>query len=104
MLIRPANSFTTNNPEEGVMREEKLLTIERYGSARRVFITVGDDRAIPVGFQRHMIAQSPGIEVEGIATGGADHMAMISQPEELVELLVRIADGGRASKMNVLIV
>uniref|UniRef100_A0ACD5TGV6 Uncharacterized protein n=1 Tax=Avena sativa TaxID=4498 RepID=A0ACD5TGV6_AVESA len=93
MLIRPANSFTTNNSEEVVMRDENLLTAGRYGSARRVYVTVEDDRAIPVGFQRRMIAQSPDIEVEGIAAGGADHMVMISRAEELAELLVRIAGG-----------
>lgn len=90
MLIRPANAFTTNNSDEAVMRDEGLLTAERYGSARRVFVIVEDDRALPMGFQRHMIAQSPGVEVE-TAAGGADHMAMLSRPEELVELLVRIA-------------
>uniref|UniRef100_A0ACD5TGX0 Uncharacterized protein n=1 Tax=Avena sativa TaxID=4498 RepID=A0ACD5TGX0_AVESA len=43
MLVRPANSFTTNNPEEGVMRDENLLTMGRYGSARRVYVMVEDD-------------------------------------------------------------
>uniref|UniRef100_A0ACD5TAD6 Uncharacterized protein n=1 Tax=Avena sativa TaxID=4498 RepID=A0ACD5TAD6_AVESA len=103
MLIKPANSFTTNNSEEVVMRDENLLTAGRYGSVRRVYVTVEHDRAIPVGFQRRMIAQSPGIEVEGIAAGGADHMVMISRSEDLAELLVRIAGGRgtvRASKAN----
>ncbi|KQK06632.1 probable esterase PIR7A [Brachypodium distachyon] len=92
-LIRPANSFTTNNSKETVMRDENLLTAKRYGSASRVFVTVEDDRALPVGFQRRMTAQSPDVQVEGMAAGGADHMAMLSRPEELAELLVRIAGG-----------
>uniref|UniRef100_A0ACD5U398 Uncharacterized protein n=1 Tax=Avena sativa TaxID=4498 RepID=A0ACD5U398_AVESA len=93
MLIRPANSFTTNNSKAVVMRDENLLTAGRYGSARRVYVTVEDDHAIPVGFQHRMIAESPAVEVEGIAAGGADHMVMISRAEELAELLVRIAGG-----------
>lgn len=92
-LIRPANSFTTNNSKETVMRDENLLTAKRYGSASRVFVTVEDDRALPVGFQRRMTAQSPDVQVEGMAAGGADHMAMLSRPEELAEVLVRIAGG-----------
>ncbi|TVU19089.1 hypothetical protein EJB05_35221, partial [Eragrostis curvula] len=90
MLIRPANTFTTNNPDEVTMRDAKLLTEERYGSARRVFVVVEEDRGIPAEFQRRMVAQSPGVEVEEIS--GADHMVMLSRPQELVELLVRIAN------------
>ncbi|RLN29682.1 putative esterase PIR7A [Panicum miliaceum] len=91
MLIKPAaNAFTTGNPDEVVMRDVKLLTVERYGSARRVFVVVEDDHGIPVEFQRRMVAHSPSVEVEEIA--GADHMAMLSRPEELVELLIRIAN------------
>ncbi|CAL5094600.1 unnamed protein product [Urochloa decumbens] len=88
--LEPANAFTTGNPDEVVMRDAKLLTEERYGSARRVFVVVQDDQAIPAEFQHRMVAQSPGIQVEEIA--GADHMAMLSQPEKLVELLTRIAN------------
>ncbi|KAL6619368.1 hypothetical protein ACP70R_034507 [Stipagrostis hirtigluma subsp. patula] len=87
-LIRPANRFN----EDPLMREEKLLTEEGYGSARRMFVVVEDDLGIPAEFQRRMIAQSPGVEVEEMAAGGADHMPMLSRPEELVELLLRIAN------------
>ncbi|KAG2619722.1 hypothetical protein PVAP13_3NG131600 [Panicum virgatum] len=38
MLIKPANAFTTGNPDEVLMRDAKLLTEERYGSVRRVFL------------------------------------------------------------------
>lgn len=90
MLIKPANAFTTGNPDEVVMRDEKLLTEDGYGSARRVFVVVKEDRGIPAEFQRRMVAQSPGVEVREIT--GADHMAMLSLPVELVQLLIRIAD------------
>ncbi|CAN6360349.1 unnamed protein product [Urochloa humidicola] len=93
MLIKPANAFTTGNPDEVVMRDAKLLTEQRYGSARRVFVVAEDDHGIPAEFQRRMVAQSPGIQVEQIA--GADHMAMLSRPEILVELLTRIASNGK---------
>ncbi|KAG0517822.1 hypothetical protein BDA96_09G122400 [Sorghum bicolor] len=92
MLIKPANAFSTGNPDdEAVTRDEKLLTEEGYGSARRVFVVVEEDRAIPAEFQRRMVAQSPGVEVRTEITG-ADHMAMLSRPVELVQLLVSIAD------------
>ncbi|GJN14193.1 hypothetical protein PR202_gb00984 [Eleusine coracana subsp. coracana] len=87
-LVRPANRFN----DDALMRDEKLLTEKGYGSVRRVFVLVEDDLGIPAEFQRHMIAQSPGVEVETMAAGGADHMAMLSQPQELADLLVRIAD------------
>uniref|UniRef100_A0A0E0L1R5 AB hydrolase-1 domain-containing protein n=1 Tax=Oryza punctata TaxID=4537 RepID=A0A0E0L1R5_ORYPU len=85
-LIRPTNKFTG----DVLMRDPRLLTEERYGSRRRVFVVVEDDRGIPAEFQRRMVAQSPGVEVVDFA--GADHMAMISSPAKLAELLVRIAD------------
>nr|XP_015638853.2 probable esterase PIR7A [Oryza sativa Japonica Group] len=84
-LIRPANRFTG----DALMRDAGLLTKERYGSTRRVFVVVEDDHAIPVEFQRRMVAENPGVEVVDIA--GADHMAMISKPAKLADLLVRIA-------------
>lgn len=87
-LVRPANRFN----EDELMRDDKLLTEKGYGSVRRVFVVVEDDLGIPAEFQRLMIAQSPGVEVEGMATGGADHMAMLSQPQELADLLARIAN------------
>ncbi|TVU19095.1 hypothetical protein EJB05_35228, partial [Eragrostis curvula] len=85
-LVQPANRFN----EDSLMRDEKVLTETGYGSTRRVFVVIEDDFGIPVEFQRRMVAQSPGVEVEEIA--GADHMVMLSRPQELVELLVRIAN------------
>lgn len=88
-LIRPANRFN----EGPLMKDEKLLTESGYGSVRRVFVVVEDDLAIPAEFQRRMIALSPaGVEVEAMAAGGVDHMAMLSRPEELAQRLIRIAD------------
>ena len=79
-LIRPANRFN----EDALMTDEKLLTEAGYGSARRVFVVVEDDLGIPAEFQRRMVAQSPGVGVRVIT--GADHMAMLSRPLELVQL------------------
>ncbi|TVU19100.1 hypothetical protein EJB05_35233, partial [Eragrostis curvula] len=47
-LIQPANRFN----DDTLMRDEKLLTEEGYGSARRVFVVVEDDLGIPAEFQR----------------------------------------------------
>ncbi|CAN6328504.1 unnamed protein product [Urochloa humidicola] len=87
-LFRPANRFN----EDALMRDEKLLTEGGYGSVRRVFVVVEDDLGISAEFQRRTISLSPGVEEEAMAAGGADHMAMLSGPEELVEILVRIAN------------
>jgi hypothetical protein len=86
-LVRLANRFI----EDALMRDEKLLTEEGYGSVRRVFVLVEDDLGLPTEFQKRMVAQSPGVVVVE-AMAAADHMAMLSRPRELVELLVRIAN------------
>ncbi|KAF0926165.1 hypothetical protein E2562_022003 [Oryza meyeriana var. granulata] len=85
-LIRPANRFTG----DALVRDAGLLTEKKYGSTRRVFVLVEDDRGIPAEFQRRMVAHSPGVQTVDLA--GADHMAMISSPAKLTNLLVRIAD------------
>jgi len=51
---------------------------------------VEEDHGIPAEFQRRMVAQSPGVEVNEITR--ADHMAMLSRALELVQLLIRTAD------------
>ena len=62
----------------------------RYGSVRKVFIVCKDDHAIAEGFQRWMIENYPVEEVKEI--DGADHMAMLSTPDELVQCLADIAE------------
>ncbi|KAL5202101.1 hypothetical protein ABZP36_013053 [Zizania latifolia] len=85
-LIRPVNRFAG----DAVMRDAGLLTRERYGSARRVVVIVEDDLGVPAEFQRRMASRSDGVEVVELA--GADHMAMISRPAMVADLLIRIAN------------
>ncbi|ONM37249.1 salicylic acid-binding protein 2 [Zea mays] len=62
---------------------------ERYGSVRRVYVVCTEDYAIVEGFQRWMVDNSPVDEVKEIA---ADHVVMLSRPDELVRCLTDIAD------------
>uniref|UniRef100_A0ACD5XFA2 Uncharacterized protein n=1 Tax=Avena sativa TaxID=4498 RepID=A0ACD5XFA2_AVESA len=86
MLVRPGSQFV----DDPIMKDETLLTEANYGSVKKVFVVVKADAAMSEGFQRWMVELSPGTEAEEIA--GADHMAMLSRPRELCDVLLRIAD------------
>lgn len=73
----------------GDLLRDGIVTEDKYGSARRVFIVCKEDLAMTEGFQRWMIEASPGAEVEEIE--GADHMVMLSKPADLCKLLLEIA-------------
>ncbi|KAG2601266.1 salicylic acid-binding protein 2-like [Panicum virgatum] len=60
-----------------------------YGSVRRVYVVCSEDYAIVEGFQRWMVENNPVEEVREIA---ADHLVMLSRPEELARCLADIAD------------
>ncbi|XP_020152801.1 salicylic acid-binding protein 2 [Aegilops tauschii subsp. strangulata] len=64
-------------------------TEARYGSVRKVFIVLKDDNAIFEGFQRWMVQNYPVDEVREIH--GADHMALLSTPDELARCLADVA-------------
>ncbi|XP_044376642.1 salicylic acid-binding protein 2 [Triticum aestivum] len=64
-------------------------TEARYGSVRKVFIVLKDDNAFFEGFQRWMVQNYPVDEVREIH--GADHMALLSTPDELARCLADIA-------------
>ncbi|KAL2522851.1 methyl esterase 10 [Forsythia ovata] len=66
MLIRP-NKFFMND-----LSKKSLLTEEKYGATRRVFIKCKDDEVVDEDFQRYMIERSPPSEVKSIQ--GAGHM------------------------------
>ncbi|XP_034593239.1 probable esterase PIR7A [Setaria viridis] len=67
-----------------------ILTAERYGAVRRVCVVAEDDAMLSAEFQRRMASWNPGTEVRGLP--GADHMPMLSKPEELSEMLMEVAD------------
>ena len=68
---------------------------DRYGSVRKVHIVCKEevckeDFAIVEEYQRWMIENNPVQEVKEL--DGADHMAMLSRPDELAQCLVDIAE------------
>ncbi|RCV28941.1 hypothetical protein SETIT_5G443100v2 [Setaria italica] len=86
LLLRPGSQFM----EDPMMKDETLLTDGNYGSVKRVFVIAKADGSSTEDAQRRMVDLSPGAEVEEIA--GADHMAMLSKPTELCEVLLKIAN------------
>ncbi|XP_072955893.1 salicylic acid-binding protein 2-like [Typha angustifolia] len=62
----------------------------RYGSVAAVYVVCGQDLAVTADYQRWMIANNPVKEVKTIQS--ADHMAMLSAPEELCQYLQDVAN------------
>ncbi|KAF8701522.1 hypothetical protein HU200_033547 [Digitaria exilis] len=67
-----------------------VLVEDRYGSVHKVYIIGNQDRALPEEFQRWMVSNNPVDEVKEI--DGADHMAMLSTPDEVVQCIVDITE------------
>lgn len=84
MLIRPGKFFVEDISKEG------LLTKEKYGSIKRVYVVTQDDQVMEEEFQMYNIHKSPPHEVKVIAKSG--HMVMISQPQKLFLCLQEIID------------
>ncbi|CAO2148721.1 unnamed protein product [Urochloa humidicola] len=63
---------------------------DRYGSVRKVYIVCKQDRTLPEEFQKWMVSNNPVDEVKEI--DGADHMAMLSAPDDVVKCIVDIAE------------
>ncbi|XVF17753.1 hypothetical protein REPUB_Repub10bG0150800 [Reevesia pubescens] len=81
MLARPFVAAST---------EEIVLTREKYGSVRRVYIVCNKDKVTDEDFQRWMIEKNPPDEVMLISD--SDHMVMFSKPRELCSCLEEIAE------------
>uniref|UniRef100_A0A0A9EYY1 AB hydrolase-1 domain-containing protein n=1 Tax=Arundo donax TaxID=35708 RepID=A0A0A9EYY1_ARUDO len=86
LLVRPGCQFM----DDPLVKDETLLTDGNYGSVKRVFVIAKADSSNTEEMQRRMVDLSPATEVEEIA--GADHMAMLSKPTELCDVLVKIAN------------
>jgi hypothetical protein len=82
-LVRPGSLFRED------LSKAKNFSKEGYGSVKRVYVVCDDDLAIPKEFQRWMIENGGLKDVMEIK--GADHMAMISKPQELYHRLLEIA-------------
>ncbi|CAL4969839.1 unnamed protein product [Urochloa decumbens] len=84
-MVRPSRRFLNDETMNGA-----ILTTERYGAVRRVYIVAEDDELKPAEMQRLMVSWNPGTQVIGLK--GADHMPMFSTPRELSELLIEISN------------
>ncbi|XP_027149672.1 salicylic acid-binding protein 2-like [Coffea eugenioides] len=84
LLMRESKAF---NDDES--RRQLLVTKEKFGSIARAYFVAGDDKIIPVDLQRWMVQNNPPDLVRVI--DGADHMVMISKPEQLYNYLLEIA-------------
>lgn len=82
-LVKPSWLY----PKE--MGGEDLLTKERYGSSKRVFIVCQGDTVVPEEIQKWMISNYEPNEVKVIEEAG--HMAMLTKPQQLSQLLQEIA-------------
>ncbi|KFK34292.1 hypothetical protein AALP_AA5G126300 [Arabis alpina] len=82
-LVKPTWLY----PKE--MEGEDLLTKERYGSGKRVFIVREGDNVVPEEIQKWMISNYEPNEVKVIEEAG--HMAMLTEPQQLPQLLQEIA-------------
>ncbi|KAI5418195.1 salicylic acid-binding protein 2 [Lathyrus oleraceus] len=83
-LVRPGSLFV-----EDLTQQNKLFSKQGYGSVTSTFIVCNEDVAIPLKFQLWMI-QNGGIN-DVFEIKGADHMAMLSKPQELCDSLYQIA-------------
>ncbi|KAL5099335.1 hypothetical protein RYX36_003662 [Vicia faba] len=84
ILLREGSFFLED------LSEAENLSKERYESVPRAYVVANDDLAIPVEFQQWMI-QNAGIDIVKVIDG-ADHMAILSKPQELCLSLLEIAD------------
>ncbi|WVZ25246.1 hypothetical protein V8G54_003790 [Vigna mungo] len=82
-LLRPSSLFIED------LSQQTNFTKERYGSVTIAFIVCTEDLGIPLNFQLWMIKNAAVNNVVEIK--GADHMAMVSKPQELCDSLQQIA-------------
>ncbi|PKU78573.1 Putative methylesterase 14, chloroplastic [Dendrobium catenatum] len=68
---------------------EKLsLTAENYGSVRRYFIQMLDDRVLSPDLQEKLVRENPPCEVFKLK--GSDHCPFFSKPQSLCKILLEI--------------
>ncbi|EYU44351.1 hypothetical protein ABFS82_08G045200 [Erythranthe guttata] len=84
MLLRPSSLFLED------LSKKSAFSKQGFGSVERAYIVCTQDKAIPVNFQRWQI------ETNGVAIvkeiENADHMAMLSTPQQLCQCLLEIAN------------
>ncbi|XP_023926568.2 salicylic acid-binding protein 2 [Quercus suber] len=82
-LARPGSLFLDD------LSKAKNFSNEGYGSVPQVYVVCDQDLGIPVEFQRWMIKN--GVPKDVMEINGADHMAMLSKPDELCHCLLETA-------------
>uniref|UniRef100_A0A7N0UBC4 AB hydrolase-1 domain-containing protein n=1 Tax=Kalanchoe fedtschenkoi TaxID=63787 RepID=A0A7N0UBC4_KALFE len=84
MLTRPGPLFMDDPTSDN------KFTAEAYGSVKRVFVVCGEDLTLLPEYQHWMIENYGGI-TEVMDIPKADHMPMLSKPEEVVKCLLEAA-------------
>ncbi|XP_021714228.1 methylesterase 10-like [Chenopodium quinoa] len=72
------------------LAKDSLFSEERFGRVKRVFVISEEDELVKTDFQNWIIENSPPHQVKSIPK--ADHMVMLSKPQELCLCLIEIAD------------
>ncbi|XP_073018805.1 salicylic acid-binding protein 2 isoform X1 [Primulina eburnea] len=83
MLLRPGSLFL------GDLSKKTPFSNEGFGSVKRVYVVCPEDKAVSVNFQYWQIENFGVDEVKEIAS--ADHMVMLSKPQELCQCLLEIS-------------
>ncbi|XP_073125740.1 salicylic acid-binding protein 2-like [Henckelia pumila] len=83
MLLRPGSLFLED------LSKRDPFSNEGFGSVKRAYVVCPEDKAISVNFQRWQIEKFGVDEVKEIAS--ADHMAMLSKPQQLCQCLLELA-------------
>lgn len=84
MLVRPGGFFLED------MNKDSLLTQNKYGSIRRVYVVCEGDEVMSEEFQRFIVNDSPPDEIKSVP--GAGHMIMLSKSQDLSLYLQEIMD------------
>lgn len=85
--IALAHLLLTPEPLRPTMTPLKL-TPEKFGSVRRFYIELSQDRAVSASLQRRMYAAMP---CERVMTIDSSHSAYFSQPDELTARILSVA-------------
>ncbi|XP_071906293.1 norfluorocurarine synthase 1-like [Coffea arabica] len=84
LLVRPTLHLLED------LAKEKPFSAEKYGSVKRAYIVCKEDKVLTSDFQRSLIENIEVTEVKEIKD--ADHMVMLSKPQELCQNLLDIAE------------
>nr|XP_027061651.1 polyneuridine-aldehyde esterase-like isoform X2 [Coffea arabica] len=84
LLVRPTHTLNQHFPKAN------KFSADKYGSVQRAYIICSQDRTFLTSFQHWLVENIGATEVREIKE--ADHMAMLSKPQELCKYLLDIAN------------